>query len=427
MRVALETLGCKINQYETAILEQELEGRYSLVPFKAEADIYIINTCTVTKKADSESRQLIRRALRRNGKAKTVVTGCYAERSPEEISELGVDAVVCNKAKDKIPSILDDLLKGRGYLNDFQDEEPFICKATFSSQRTRAFLKIQDGCSYRCSYCIVPYVRGRSRSAPFSNVYEEVKALINNGYKEIVLSGIHLGSYGRDSEGEGGIVKLLKEILKIDGEFRIRLSSLDPREITIGLIKLIKSDLRICRHLHIPIQSGDDAILEAMGRNYTSAYLRDLIIYLSSEISDISLGADIMVGFPGELEENFINTYNLLDQLPLSYFHVFSFSPRPATKAYSMKNQIPKDIKEKRSRIIRLLGEGKNLSFKNKQIMKKLDILIENKRDTLGYLSGLSDNYLRVYLEDSGDLIGKIAKVKVKNIERLCLVGERLS
>jgi len=423
MKIAFATLGCKVNQYETSLMCEDLRKGHEVIPFDKKADIYIINTCSVTQKADYQSRQLIRRAIKTNKDARVIVTGCYAERAPDEIRALGAHTVLGNSLKDQISEILGNLLADkRPY---YKNPNPkFLCRATFNTGRTRSFLKIQDGCDYRCSYCIVPIVRGRSRSAPPSNIYEEVKLLVEKGYREIVLSGIQLGSYGKDLEPKTDLVGLLNNLLKINGLFRIRLSSIEPNDITPELISLIKSNPRVCRHLHIPLQSGDDEILSAMGRNYTSSYYRELIMTLVSEIPDICIGTDIIVGFPIETGLHFLRTYNFLSNLPISYFHVFSFSERPGTLISGTKGLISPEEKKRRNRLVRLLGNDKNISFKNNMIGKEFDILVENKTKSDEYLIGLTDNYLSLHLKVSKNMVNKIIRSRVKGFNGNFLEGE---
>lgn len=411
MRIALATLGCKMNQYESSLIRDDLSSGYILTSFDKEAEVYIINTCTVTHKADYQSRQLIRHALKRNNDAQLIATGCYAERAPGELKSLGVHAVIGNKAKNSISDIIDNLLRGHRINGSF-DTGDVRCKATSNSGRTRAFLKIQDGCNYECSYCIVPSVRGRSLSAQPSNVYKEFKELIERGYREVVLSGIQLGSYGRDLEPKTDLPGLLEDLLNINGKFRIRLSSIEPQDVTSQLINVMKSDQRICRHLHIPLQSGDDEILKSMGRNYDSFFYKDLINTLLTEIPGIGVGTDIIVGFPGEENKHFFNTYTFLSELPLSYLHTFSYSSRPGTSASVIKNKVSGLEKKHRSSVLRYLGDEKKLLFRNNNLKKELKVLIENKSDSYGKLSGLTDNYIRLSLKASKDFIGEIITIQ---------------
>lgn len=427
MRVAFATLGCKTNQYETSLMYEDLRGEYEIIPFNKEADVYIINTCTVTRKADYQSRQLVRRAIKINQKAKVIVSGCYAEREPDELKSLGAYEVIGNRGKNQIALVLNDLMNGKDshfLKTGFLQNEDIRCKATVNPGRTRAFLKIQDGCNYNCSYCIVPVVRGKSRSASLRNAYEEVKALVDTGYCEIVLTGIQLGAYGKDLVPESNLAELLKELSKIEGLFRLRLSSIEPQDVTPPLIELIKSDPKICRYLHIPLQSGDDGVLVTMGRGYTASYYKALIMSLVSEIPDIGIGTDVIVGFPGETEMDFLNTYNLLKDLPLSYFHIFSFSERPDTSAYGISDNVPTGKIKERNRLLKLLSEKNNIAFKSKMIGKQVNVLVEDKIDPSGYSSGLADNYLRLHLNSLNDLVGRIIRLKVTGYSGDLLLAE---
>ncbi|MBI5199758.1 MAG: tRNA (N(6)-L-threonylcarbamoyladenosine(37)-C(2))-methylthiotransferase MtaB [Nitrospirae bacterium] len=426
MKIAFATLGCKTNQYETSLMCEDLRDGNDIIPFDQEADVYIINTCTVTHKADYQSRQLIRRAINNRKDAKVIVTGCYAERQIEELKALGAHAVIGNKGKNHISEYFNNIFDGKTDSVCHTDNNTIRCKATFNTVRTRAFLKIQDGCNYSCSYCIVPFVRGRSRSASLKNVFEEVKALIDKGYKEVVLTGIQLGAYGRDLNPKTDIVEVLKELLKIEGQFRLRLSSIEPQDVTTDLIELIKYNPKICRHLHLPLQSGDDEILKIMGRNYTSSYYKELILTLISEIPEIGLGTDIIIGFPNEKESNFQNTYNLLNNFPFSYIHIFSFSERPGTPIYGIKNNISFEKIKERSRILKLLSEKKNISFKERHIGRQLNVIVEDKIVSSGYLSGLSDNYIRLHIKTLRNFVGKVIKLRVKGFEDGLLIGERI-
>jgi threonylcarbamoyladenosine tRNA methylthiotransferase MtaB len=425
MRVAFATLGCKTNQYETSLMCEDLKEGNDIIPFDQKTDVYIINTCTVTHKADYQSRQLIRKAINSGRDAKVIVTGCYAERQIEEVKALGAHAVIGNKGKNHISEYFNNIFDGKTDSVCHTDNNTIRCRATFNTARTRTFLKIQDGCNYSCSYCIVPTVRGKSRSASIINIYEEVKALVDKGYKEVVLTGIQLGAYGRDLDPKTDIVELLKELLKIEGQFRIRLSSIEPQDVTTQLIELIKYNPKICRHLHLPLQSGDDEILKKMGRNYKFSYYEELIMTLVSEIPEIGLGTDIILGFPNEKESNFQNTYNLLNNLPFSYFHIFRFSERPGTSIYGIKNNVSFEKMKERSKILKLLNEAKNISFKKRHIGKHLNVIVEDKLVSSGYSSGLSDNYIRLHIKNFRDFVGKVIKLRVKGFEEGILIGER--
>lgn len=419
MRVAFATLGCKTNQYETALMCEDLRGENEIIPFDQDADIYIINTCTVTQKADYRSRQIIRKAIRKGPDAKVIVTGCYAERVPEELKAIGACTVIGNRVKNQITRYLDNITKENelpAHGTVCTDSGTFRCRATFHTGRTRAFLKIQEGCNYQCSYCIVPTVRGKSQSASIKNVCEEVRALIDGGYKEVVLTGIQLGAYGEDLKPNTNLCELLKELLKIDGNFRLRLSSIEPQDITQEIIEIIKSSPRICRHLHIPLQSGDDRILKAMRRGYTTAYYKALIMSLIKNIPDIGLGTDVIVGFPGETEMDFLNTYNLLNDLPLCYFHVFGYSDRPNTPIYKFKDKLKKKDIKGRSRQLQLLSEKKAIAFKNGMIGRQVEVLVEGKSISSGFTAGLTSNYIRLNFKNKDYIEGEIVRLKVEGM-----------
>jgi threonylcarbamoyladenosine tRNA methylthiotransferase MtaB len=412
MRIAFATHGCKINQYETDLLRQDLAARgNTIVPFDAEADIYVINTCSVTAKSDMQCRQTIRSAVRRGPGAKVVVTGCYAETRPDEIRNIsGVNLVVGNR--DKL-NIADHLMPSTTAARE-HDRDALPIRVV--PGRTRAFLKIQDGCNNRCSYCIVPLARGGSRSAAPSSVMKVFDRLVRDGCPEIVLTGIHIGTYGVELSERVCLTDILTELVARRDRSRIRLSSIEPREITEGTIRLIGNG--VCRHLHIPLQSGDDTILASMKRNYTTAFYRELLERISRDVPGIALGADVMVGYPGEGETEFRNTMRLVESVPLTHLHVFSYSPRPGTDAASMKEQVPETVKKERSEALRRLGKEKNDTFRKKQQGVCLHVVVEDKVDSkTGLLSGLTDNYIRVQISNAGkDLIGKKVPVRITEV-----------
>ncbi len=421
MRIAFATLGCKINQYETDILRKDFQSKgNTVVPFEEKADIYIINTCSVTAKSDTQCRQIIRAAVRRAEGAKIIVTGCYAETRPEEIRHIpGVDLVVGNGGKMTIArKFLAPSAAGGEQDNTAQSPK----KAT---ERTRGFLKIQDGCDNHCSYCIVPSARGRSRSAAPPEIISEFERLVTAGYAEVVLTGIHIGSYGLDFTEPTDLTGLIAALLSRRGGSRMRLSSIEPREVTDGLIEMLGKGL--CRHLHIPLQSGDDNILSSMKRNYSSGYYRTLLSGINQKVPGVALGADVMVGYPGEGEIEFQNTLRLVEETPLTHLHVFSYSPRPGTAAASMENQVSETTKKKRSEELRALGLKKNLIFRQNNCGCELKIIVENKADAkTGLFSGLTDNYIRVNIlgakiEDIGKEM-TVRLIDVKNTENYATI-----
>lgn len=415
MRIAFTTLGCKINQVETDLLRRNFEARGdSIVPFSADADVYVINTCSVTAKSDYQCRQAIRSAVRRKRGAKVVVTGCYAELRPEEIKNLGgVDFVFGAREKDKIPHLLPTFPGASSPLCPHSADANSI---QTTSSRTRGFLKIQDGCNDQCSYCVVPLARGASRSVPVQEVMREFERLIQSGCPEIVLTGIHIGTYGLDFAETTNVIVLLKQLLEKRGGSRIRLSSIELGEITDELLAFLGKGL--CRHLHIPLQSGDDAILRAMNRKYTSGMYQKLLDDIVLQAPGTALGADVMVGFPGEGKLEFQNTMRLIEQSALTHLHVFSYSPRPGTIAATMEGQVPESTKKVRNRELRKLADEKNLSFRKKHVGAEATVVIEAKKNKSGLLTGLTDNYIRLSIYDAkNEHIGRIVRVKITGVE----------
>lgn len=405
-KVALTTLGCKVNQYETAGLTEELSRRgFAIVPFTSVADVYIINTCTVTAKTDYQSRQLIRRANRINPDASIIVTGCYAQISPEELKKLpGVTLVVGTEGKTTIPDLLEDERERHHefVMTDMSDHAGFSgLPVTEFPGHTRAFLKIQDGCNAFCSYCIVPYARGRSRSMPGYEVLRQMHRLRNAGYREIVLSGVHLGQWGLDFPHPLSFLDLLRRIEIEKIVERIRISSIEPTEITDEMIRHISESILICPHLHIPLQSGDDVILKAMNRHYSSDQFKNRIEAIVSAIPDVAIGIDVIVGFPGEGEREFANTKAFIKDLPVAYLHVFPFSARPGTVAATLPAQVPDPVKKERGKILRDIGRRKRIAYNKMFIGKNLSVLVEDTsdRDT-GFMKGFSKNYIPVLIEN---------------------------
>jgi threonylcarbamoyladenosine tRNA methylthiotransferase MtaB len=414
MRIAFTTLGCKINQYETDLMRHELASRgNTIVPFDDEADVYVVNTCTVTAKSDYQCRQVIRSIARRGRDAKIVVTGCYAATRPEEIRKIpGVNLVIGNTDK---ATIHDHIMKADSVPNHVVPgtrNKP--AKALYG--RTRGYLKIQDGCNNRCSYCIVPLARGASHSADPGQLINEFERMVGAGCPEIVLTGIHIGTYGADLKSGPDLTGLLRVLQSKRRGSRLRLSSIEPKEITEGIIDLLGHGL--CRHLHIPLQSGDDAILASMNRDYTSGFYRELLEQIVQRVPAIALGADIIVGYPGEGEAEFQNTMDLVEKSPLTHLHVFSYSRRPGTRAADMEPQVPEQIKKERSEMLRMLGRKKNNYFRKKSQGSLLNVIVEDRIDTnTGLYTGLTDNYIRVNISGAKEAhIGKNILVRIKTI-----------
>ena len=422
MRIAITTLGCKINQYDSAVIQSRLEENHSFVPFEEPADCYIINTCTVTDRADWEARQLVRRAKRLSPGAKVLVTGCYAQVNPAEVADVpGVDYVVgLNR--------LDDLLQ---FVALPKDRDVRIAVSDVKRQRgvpvlgtrtlpghTRAFLKIQEGCNYSCTYCIIPTARGLSRSVTPREVLEQVRMLADAGYREIVLTGIHLGGYGQDLIPKVDLTALLEMIAQSRLIPRVRLSSLDPREVPDRLVDLMaKSDV-ICPHLHVCAQAGDDEILKRMRRNYDGAYYRELLMKVRERLPDAALGSDIIVGFPGETDGAFDRSLEFFAALPLTYFHVFPYSSRRGTVAASLPDHVGSEVKKTRARRMRELGAMKKRDFCVRFRGQKLSVLIEEKIDrATGLRRGFSRNYLPVLVSASETLVNHEIEVEIEGFE----------
>jgi threonylcarbamoyladenosine tRNA methylthiotransferase MtaB len=422
--VSIATLGCKVNQFESEALTNALEQRgYGIVPFDEGADITIINTCTVTHRADFQSRQMIRRAFRSNPNSLIIVTGCYPQVEPEAMTGIeGVQYVLGNKEKEKLPDLLPLMQKGelpQIQVSDIQEEAVFKDIPLFSFHRhTRAFLKIQDGCNARCSYCIVPYARGPSRSLPPERLIEHLKVLNEKGFKEVVLTGIHIGSYGMDFSPLSSLEKLLRRIEEEKTPDRIRLSSIEPFDFSADLISFLSQSTKVCPHLHIPIQSGDDEILKMMDRNYDRSFLSNLIQELHQRIPKLAIGGDVIVGFPGETEEKFERTYELIESLPFSYLHVFPFSKRKGTPASRFTKRVGEAVIKKRAEKIRELGKKKRQAFYRQFLHQELRVLVEDRREKeTGRWKGFSRNYVPVFLS-----LKSVSQEKPNWINQECLV-----
>lgn len=433
-RVSITTLGCKSNQYDSsAIAELLSKGLFSIVPFAGPADACIINTCTVTGKSDREARQLIRKARRTNPDAVLIVTGCYAETGHDELDRIpDVDYVIGNSGKHRIAEYILKQRPERGpmvVVGRGRQGVPFSLRAGSSSGRasgrTRAYLKIQEGCSKACSYCIIPKARGASRSLPLGEVSREISLLVENGFKEIILTGIHMGLYGADISPKAGMASVIRLIEEKAPPCRFRLSSLDACEVTDELIGLLKDAKRICRHLHLPLQSGDNAILKSMGRPYTREYYRERVQRLFDAVPGISIGADVMAGFPGEGDMEFENTCSLLKGLPLSYLHIFPFSRRKGTAAASFSGQNHATKIKERCAVLKKLDEAKRREFYGRFIGKDAEVLVESGHPPAGWvghkatglLSGWTDNYIPVVLEPDGVLSNTIVKARLTGLK----------
>jgi threonylcarbamoyladenosine tRNA methylthiotransferase MtaB len=429
MRISVVTLGCKVNQSESAALTEAFAARgHTAVGPGEPADVCVVNTCTVTGRTDYQSRQIIRKVVREHPDATVIVTGCYAQTRPDAIADIpGVSLIVGTGDKERIPDLVAEPPGERPGRIVGDPAGIRTCSAPplerFSGH-TRAFLKIQDGCDAFCSYCIVPYARGRSRSLPEEDVLERLRRLGRNGHREVVLTGIHLGAYGRDLAPPTDLARLLRRAETDAPVERLRLSSLEPLEAE-GVAGAIRSGRRVCPHLHIPLQSGDDGILAAMNRHYDSAFFAGLIRRLLDAIPDLGIGVDVLAGFPGESEAAFLRTVALLEALPVAYLHVFPYSRRPGTAAADRPGQVPEAEKKSRCETLRALGQRKREAFAERFAGRTLSVLIEEKRDpTTGLKRGFSENYIPVLVEDGpGAAARRIVPVRTERASAGRLFG----
>ena len=419
--VAFHTLGCKVNTYESnAMLKIFNEAGYQEVDFKQVADVYVINTCTVTNTGDSKSRQMIRKAIRKNPKATICVVGCYSQTAPEEIEKIeGVGVVLGTQYRSDIVKYVDEhletgemVIKVDNVMNLRKFEDLNIDRF----KNTRAFLKIQDGCNNFCTYCIIPYARGRVRSRQKESVLNQAQRLVDNGYVEIVLTGIHTAGYGEDLD-DYSFYELLVDLVKIKGLKRLRISSIETSQISDEIIDLIGSNEIIVDHLHVPLQAGSDATLKRMNRKYTTAEYLEKINKIRSYLPNIAFTTDVIVGFPGETDEEFEETYNFIKQVNYSELHVFPYSPRKNTPAAKMKDQVNDQIKHERANRLLQLSKELNHELALKQIGKTLKVLFE-KRDG-DNLIGHAGDYLKVKVKTVDNLIGEIVTIKIDKYDEI--------
>jgi threonylcarbamoyladenosine tRNA methylthiotransferase MtaB len=423
MKAALFTIGCKVNQYETEAIAEKLEALgLRRVDFRESADLYVINTCTVTGESDRSSRQAIYRARRKSPDAKIIVTGCYAQMDKEFLESLpGVSLVVKQEDKGRLPALILRVMGQEARVKESEDEF-FGFSVKGLAKHTRALVKIQDGCEKNCAYCVVPFARGKERSRDPSQIIAEINDLVQNGYKEIVLTGVHVGRYNRDAVG---LADLTRRVLAETEVPRVRYSSIDPNEFSGELIDLISRSERICRHLHIPLQSGDTDVLSRMNREYSAQEYHGLTDRISDNIPDVLIGADVIVGFPGETDRQFDTTCDFIKSSQINYLHVFSYSDRKGTAASSMPDKVDPQVLHKRSEIMHDLGKEKWRGYINRFLGKSLNVLIENRRDKkTGLLTGLSDNYIRVLLDGDDFFKNQIVPVRIIDRHENKLLGE---
>lgn len=431
MKVAFATLGCRVNQYESeAMVEKFIREGYEVAEFHDFSDVYVINTCTVTNMGDKKSRQMIGRARRINPEAIISVVGCYAQIATEEVAGIeGVDVVLgsrnkgdivywVNRAREECKQVVEvsDVLKNKVFedlnISEYQD-------------RTRAFVKIQDGCNRFCSYCLIPYARGAVCSKNPEKIISEIRELATNGFKEILLSGIHIASFGLDLEGHWNLVRILEEVDKIPGIQRVRIGSIDPTFFTEGVIDKIISLKKLCPHFHLSLQSGCDETLKRMNRRYTTKEYKTVVENLRSSIKGASITTDVIVGFPGETQEEFNETYEFLKNLQLSKMHIFKYSPRKGTKAAEIKEQINGNIKEERSHKLITLNNILEEKHINTYIGEYMNVLYEQKfKDNENEFEGYTDNYIKVIGKSSKNIIGEFHMTKLTNCMGDYIIGE---
>jgi len=426
-KVAFCTLGCKVNQYETNAMEESfINSGYEIVNFEDKADIYVINTCTVTNMSDKKSRQMLRKAKQLNRDAIIAAVGCYAQVSKENLEKIEeVDLILGNNEKKEIVRYVEEFQKEKIiHLEDVLHQKEFIdFGTTVNMEKTRAVIKVQDGCDRFCSYCIIPYARGRVRSRKLESVIEEVKALANNGVKEVVLTGIHIASYGKDFKEDITLIDLLEEINKVEGIKRIRLGSLEPTIINEEFLNRLSKLDKVCHHFHLSLQSGCNETLKRMNRRYTTEEFEDVTKLLRNTYNDVILTTDIIVGFPGETEEEFTKTYEFLKRIYFYKMHVFKYSRRKGTKADLMENQVPSDEQEKRSKKLIELSNKNQEKYNSEYIDKTVEVLFEEQDGE--YIKGHTANYLVVKVKKYSieKYHNEIKNVKILEADNEELIG----
>lgn len=425
------TLGCKVNQYDSdAMRTLFIHQGYEPAGEEEAADVYVVNTCSVTSIGDRKSRQMVRRIRRAHPDAVIAVAGCYAQLAPEVFEKMGdVDVIVgahnrshiveyveaaMNREKKQPLNEVVDIMKVRDFENMSVDAE--------GEEKTRAFIKVQEGCNNFCTFCIIPYARGRLKSRLQKDAVEEIRRLVESGYREVVLTGIHLGNYGKDLHDGTNLATLVAELVKIPHLLRIRLGSVESVELSEDLIRIMQEEPKVCRHLHLPIQSGSDAVLKGMNRHYRLAEFKRLIAELREKVPGIALTTDLIVGFPGETEENFLETLDTLREIRFSGIHVFPYSRRTGTPAASYPNQISADIKKDRVHRVQELEKGIALEYRKSFLGKQVRVLVEEIKN--GYFEGLTDEYIRVFIKGSDIEKGKMYPVKVTAVMDDGMMGE---
>ena len=423
-KVAFYTLGCKLNFSETSTIARDfVSAGYSTVNFADDADVYVINTCSVTDNADSKTNRLIRKIKKKSPDSYIAIIGCYAQLKTEQISEIpGVDIVIGAGDKFNLPEYLNKYYETKEVVfskSNINDINQFVPSYSID-ERTRSFIKVQDGCDYSCSFCTIPLARGKSRSGRITDILDSINDICQSGIKEIVLSGINVGDFGVHN-GES-LFSLLNEIELIKDLHRCRISSIEPNLLSDEIIHLIAKSNKILPHFHIPLQSGSDRILKLMKRRYNVELYIEKIKKIKETIPNCCIGVDVIVGFPSENQEDFLNTYNLLEELDITYLHVFSYSERENTKALLINEKISSDIKQDRRKILTLLSDSKKKEFSKKNLSNDFNVLFESYND--GYVSGLTENYIKVFVKGNKELVNSIQKVRLASYKDQMVFGE---
>ncbi|MGB1979387.1 MAG: tRNA (N(6)-L-threonylcarbamoyladenosine(37)-C(2))-methylthiotransferase MtaB [Flavobacteriaceae bacterium] len=424
-QVAFYTLGCKLNFSETATIARDFsQEHFERVDFEGFADIYVINTCSVTDNADKKFKGLVKKALQQNPKAFIAAIGCYAQLQPAELAAIdGVDLVLGATEKFKLTAYLNDLSKKeQSEIHACEIDEADFYEGGFSlGDRTRSFLKVQDGCDYKCSYCTIPQARGISRSDRLENIVANAQNIAEQGIREIVLTGVNIGDYGKGEFGnkkhEHTFLELVRALDQVVGIERIRISSIEPNLLKDETIDFVARSQRFVPHFHIPLQSGSDPILKKMKRRYLSGLYKERVVKIKQEMPDACIGVDVIVGFPGETEDYFLDTFRFLEQLPVSYLHVFTYSERPNTEAVAMENPVPQNIRSKRSKVLRALSAKKRHQFYESQLGKEASVLFENENKK-GYIQGFSTNYVKVRAPWNPEWVNTTKNVRLTEIDQ---------
>ena len=422
--VAFYTLGCKLNFSETSTIARDFESNdFKRVDFSEAADIYVINTCSVTENADKKFKSVVNRALKKNPDAFVIAVGCYAQLQPDEIADIhGVDLVLGATEKFNVTQYLGDLVKSeKGQVHSCEISEADFYESAYAiGDRTRAFLKVQDGCDYKCTYCTIPLARGISRSDALENVLQNAKDIADQDIKEIVLTGVNIGDYGKGEFGnkkhEHTFLDLVKHLDEVEGIERLRISSIEPNLLKDETIAFVASSRSFVPHFHIPLQSGSDRLLKKMRRRYLTKLYTDRVFAIKEAMPQACIGVDVIVGFPGETEEDFLTTYNYLNELPISYLHVFTYSERPNTPAAEMDDQVPVNIRKKRSKLLRGLSAKKRRAFYEDQLGSEHTVLFEGENKQ-GYIHGFTENYVKIRKPWNPYLVNQLLQVTLDEID----------